>query len=93
MTWHHKDKGLHQVRFFLRCSFSYMDDLRSVVPATVKAAPFADVVSLISSHHNKLVAEEELQRAVNAVAESLPTTPAFITTSSRNSSESHWTSC
>ncbi len=30
---------------------------------------FADDVSLISSHHNKLVAEKELQRAVTAVAD------------------------
>ncbi len=39
------------------------------MPETVKVAFFADDVSLISSHHNKLVAEKELQRAVTAVAE------------------------
>ncbi len=49
--------------------FLYIDDLRPVVPETVKVALFADDVSLISSHHNKLVAEKELQRAVSAVAE------------------------
>ncbi len=32
-------------------------------------ALFADDVSLISSHHHKLVAEKELQRAVIAVVE------------------------
>ncbi len=47
----------------------YIDDLRSVVPETVKLALFADDVSLISSHHNKLVAEKELQRAITAVAD------------------------
>ncbi len=35
----------------------YIDDLRSIVPETVKVALFVDDVSLISSHHNKLVAE------------------------------------
>ncbi len=45
----------------------FINDLRSVVPATVKVALFTDDVSLISSHHNKLVAEKELQRAVTAV--------------------------
>ncbi len=35
----------------------------------MKAVLFEDDVSLISSHHNKLVAEKELQRAVTAVAE------------------------
>ncbi len=47
----------------------HINDLRSVVPEAVKAALFADDVSLISSHHNKLVAEKELQRAVTAVAD------------------------
>ncbi len=47
----------------------YIDDLRSVVPETVKVALFADDFSLISSYHNKLVAEKEQQRAVTAVAE------------------------
>ncbi len=47
----------------------YIDDLRSVVPETVKVPLFADYVSLLSSHHNKLDAEKELQRAVTAVAE------------------------
>ncbi len=47
----------------------YIDDLRSVVPETVKVAIFADDVSLISSNHNKLVAEKELKRAVTAVAD------------------------
>ncbi len=42
---------------------------RFVVPETVKVTLFADDVSLISSHHNELVAEKELQRAVTAVAE------------------------
>ncbi len=46
----------------------YTDDLRSVVSETVKVALFADDVSLISSHRNKLVAAKELQRAVTAVA-------------------------
>ncbi len=32
--------------------FLYIDDLRSVVPETVKVALVADDVSLISSHHN-----------------------------------------
>ncbi len=32
-------------------------------------AIFADDVSLINSHHNKLVAEKGLQRALNAVTE------------------------
>ncbi len=50
---------------FLFC----IDDLLSVVPETVKVAIFAGDVSLISSHHNKLVAEKELQRAVTAVAD------------------------
>ncbi len=44
----------------------YIDDLCSVVK--VKVTLFADDASLISSHHNKLVAEKELQRAVTAVA-------------------------
>ncbi len=47
----------------------YIVDLRSVVPETVKVALIAGDVSLISSHHNKQVAEKELQRAVTAVAE------------------------
>ncbi len=47
----------------------YIDDLRSVVPETAKVVLFADDVSLISNHHNKLVAEKQLQRAVTAVAE------------------------
>ncbi len=38
----------------------YIDDLRSVVPETVKVALLANDVSLISSHHNKLVTEKEL---------------------------------
>ncbi len=38
----------------------YIDDLRSAVPETVKVALLADDVSLISSHHNKLIAEKEL---------------------------------
>ncbi len=42
---------------------------RSVVLETVKVALFADDVSLISSHHNQLVAEKELQHAVIAVSE------------------------
>ncbi len=50
---------------FLLC----IDDLRSVVPETVKVALFADDVSLISRHYYKLVAEKEVQRAVTAVAE------------------------
>ncbi len=36
---------------------------------TVKVTFFADDVSFISSHHNNLVAEKELQRAVIGVAE------------------------
>ncbi len=94
----------------------YIDDLRSVVPETVRVALFADAVSLINSHYNKLVAEKELQRAVSAVAEwtiskkmvhnadkceakvfsimtFIATKPAFITISSRNYSQSHWTGC
>ncbi len=47
----------------------YINDLRSVVPETVKVALFADDVYLTSIHHNKLVAEKELYRAVTAVAE------------------------
>ncbi len=47
----------------------YVDDWRFVVPETLKVTLFADDVSLISSHHNKLVAEKELQHAVTAVAE------------------------
>ncbi len=47
----------------------YIEDLRSVVPETLMVALFADDFSLIGSHHNKLVAEKELQRAVTAVAE------------------------
>ncbi len=47
----------------------YIDDLRFIVPETVKVALFADAVSLISSHHNKLVAEKELQLAVTTIAE------------------------
>ncbi len=39
------------------------------MPETVKVAFFADDVSLISSYHNKLVEEMELQRAVTAVAD------------------------
>ncbi len=50
-------------------SLLYIDDLRSVVPETVKVPLFADDASPISSHYNKLVAEKELQRAVTAVAE------------------------
>ncbi len=42
----------------------YIDDLLSVVPETVKVALFVDDVSLISSHHSKLVGEKEQQRAV-----------------------------
>ncbi len=45
----------------------YIDDLRSVVFETVEVALFADDVFFISSHHNKLVTEKELQRAVTAV--------------------------
>ncbi len=47
----------------------YIDDLRSVVPETVKMALFTDDVSLISSHQNKLVAEKELQGMVTVIAE------------------------
>ncbi len=47
----------------------YIVDLRFVVPETVMVALFADDVSLISSHHNNLVAEKELQLAVTGVAE------------------------
>ncbi len=42
----------------------YINDLRSVVPETVKVALFAVDVFLTSSHHNKLVAEKELQPVV-----------------------------
>ncbi len=47
----------------------YINDLRTVVPETVKAALFTDDVSLVSSHHNKLITEKEQQRAVIVVAE------------------------
>ncbi len=47
----------------------YINDQCSVVPETVKVALFADDVSLVGSHQNKLVAEKDLQRAVTAVAE------------------------
>ncbi len=46
----------------------YIDDLRSVVPETVKVALFADDVFLTSSHHNKLIAEKELQPVVTTIA-------------------------
>ncbi len=68
VTRHHLDKGSRRVRSPLMLLL-YTDDLRSVVPETMKVALFADNVSLISSHHNKLVAEKELQRAVTAVAD------------------------
>ncbi len=42
---------------------------RSVVPKTVKVALFADDVSIISSHHNEIVAEKDLRRADTTVAE------------------------
>ncbi len=70
--------GQHTLAFYIKCVppvgrpllfLLYIDDLRSVVPEMVKVALFADDISLISSHHNKLVAEKELQRAVTAVAE------------------------
>ncbi len=49
--------------------FLFIDDLRSVVSETAKEVLFAYDVSLMSSHHNKQVAEKELQRAVIDVAE------------------------
>ncbi len=68
----------------------YIDDLRSVVPEMVK-------VALISSHHNKLVAEKELQRAVTAVAEwsaskkmVLNADNCEVTFFSTNSHEANW---
>ncbi len=42
----------------------HIDDLHTVETETMKVALYADYVSLISSHHNKLVAE--LQHAVTA---------------------------
>ncbi len=75
----------------------YIDDLRSVVPETVKVAQFADDVSLISSHHNKLVADKELQRAVTAVADwsasqkmVLNADKCEVTFFSTNSHEANW---
>ncbi len=41
--------------------------MRSVVLETVKVAVFADDVFPLSSDHNKLVAEKELQGSVAAV--------------------------
>ncbi len=38
----------------------YIDDLCSFVPVTVKVALFADDVSLINSHHKKLVAVNQI---------------------------------
>ncbi len=46
----------------------------------MKVALFADDVSLISCHHNKLAAEKEIQLAVTAVIEwstSLPTSSSW----------------
>ncbi len=54
------------MRYCLRCDIG---DIRSVVTEMVKGALFANEVSIINSHHNKLVAEKEQQRAVNAFAE------------------------
>ncbi len=75
----------------------YIDDLRSVVLETVKAALFADDVSLISSHHYKLVAEKELRRAVTAVADwsaskkmVLSADKCRVTLFSTNSHEANW---
>ncbi len=75
----------------------YIDDLRPVVPETVKVALFADDVSLISSHHNKLVAEKELQRAVTAVTDwsaskkiVLNADKCEVTFFSTNSHEANW---
>ncbi len=68
--WAPLRQGLPQVAVLSPLNFLiYIDGLRFVVLQTVKVAFFADDVSLISSHHNKLVAEKELQRAVTAVAE------------------------
>ncbi len=65
----------------------------------VKVAFIADDVSLISSHHNKLVAEKELQRVVTAVAEwSTPKKMVLnadkckVTFFSTNSHEANWQS-
>ncbi len=75
----------------------YIDDLRSVVAETVKAALVAEDVSLISSHHYKLVAEKELQRAVTAVAEwstskkmVLNANKCEVTLFSTNSHKANW---
>ncbi len=62
-------QGLPQGAVLSPLFLQYINDLRSVVPETAKVALFAYDVSLISSHHNKLVAEKELQRAVTAVAD------------------------
>ncbi len=67
------------------------------MPETVKVGLFADDVSLISSHHNKLVAGKELQRAVTAVAE-WRTSKKMVSTAdecevtffSTNSYETNW---
>ncbi len=63
----------------------------------MKVALFADDVSLISSHHNKPVAEKELQCAVTAVAElSTPKNMVLnadkceVTFFSINSHEANW---
>ncbi len=60
-------------------------------------ALFADDVSLISCHHNKLIAEKELQRAVTAVAEwstfkkmVLNADKCEVALFSTNSHEAHW---
>ncbi len=47
----------------------------------------SDDVSLISSHHNKLVAEKELQRAVTAVLNADKCEVALFST---NSHEANW---
>ncbi len=42
---------------YILLNYTYIDDLRRVIPENVEVAMFADDVSLFSSHPNKEVAE------------------------------------
>ncbi len=71
----------------------FLDDLLE----TRKVALFADYVSLVSSHDNKLAAEKELQRAVTAVTKwstsklmVLNADKYEVTFFSTNSHEANW---
>ncbi len=62
MTQHHLDNAILFLLLILLCIDKFWR------ATAVKVALFANDVTLISSRHNKLVAEKKLQRAVTAVA-------------------------